>query len=65
MLQLLGTIIQWFIDGVTQIFNLITSIPKYIGVVVFYIEKMPMYVTVTLSLCVAALVIIKIKRLVL
>lgn len=66
MLDLLNTVVQWFVSGVENIINLITSIPSYVGYVSNFINLyIPGFMIPYIVLGFSAIVIIAIKRLIL
>lgn len=66
MLDLLNTVVQWFVSGVENIISLITSIPVYVGYVSNFISLyIPGFMIPYLVLGFSAIVIICIKRLIL
>lgn len=66
MLDLLNTIVQWFVSGVENIINIITSIPTYINYVNTYLNMaVPAFMLPFILLGFTAIVVIAIKRLIL
>lgn len=66
MLDLLNTIVQWFVSGVTNIINIITSIPTYINYVNTYLNMtVPAFMLPFILLGFTAIAVIAIKRLIL
>lgn len=65
MLDLLLTVIKWFVDGITNIVNFIINIPYYFNYVAAYIPFLPNSLVTVFSLCLIVFIVIKIKRLIL
>lgn len=65
MLDLLVTVIKWFIDGVTNILKFIVNIPTYFNYIAGYIHYLPNSLIAVFTLCLTVFIVIKIKRLIL
>lgn len=65
MLDLLNTIVQWIWQGLQNIFNILASIPVYIGKFTIYVNILPSQIAFRFAIRLTAIVIIKIKRLLL
>lgn len=65
MLDLIVTIIKWFIDGITNIIKFIVSIPSYFNYVSQFISFLPDSLVSIFVLCLTIFIVIKIKRLIL
>lgn len=64
MLDLLVTVIKWFIDGITNILKFIVSIPTYFNYIAGYIQYLPNSLIAVFTLCLTVFIVIKIKRLI-
>lgn len=64
MLDILYTLFQTVIHGITTILNAILSIPRYLGYVTRFIVTMPSFISIPLMIAITVAVIISIKRLV-
>lgn len=65
MLDLLNTVIHWFIQGILNIINFIRSIPVYVGYITSYITYLPTSLINIFTMAFAIFIVIKIKRLIL
>ena len=64
MLDILYSLFQTIIHGITTILNMILSIPRYVGYVSSFILTMPSFIYIPLMIALIACVLIHIKRLV-
>ena len=64
MLDILYSLFQTIIHGITTILNMILSIPRYVGYVTSFILILPAFIVAPLMIALLAAVLIKIKRLV-
>lgn len=64
MLDILYSLFQTIIHGITTILNMILSIPRYVGYVTSFIFKLPEFIYIPIMLVLLATIIIHIKRLV-
>lgn len=64
MLDILYSLFQTVIHGITTILNAILSIPRYLGYVTSFLLTLPSFITIPLMVAVTVAVIISIKRLV-
>ena len=64
MLDILYSLFQTIIHGITTILNMILSIPRYVGYVTSFILTLPSFIVAPLMIALLAAVLIKIKRLV-
>ena len=64
MLDILYSLFQTIIHGITTILNMILSIPRYVGYVTSFILTLPAFIVAPLMIALLAAVLIKIKRLV-
>ena len=64
ILNIIKTLFTWIINGIQDIFTIITSIPKYITVIRSYMNLIPSSILPYFIVMITAFVIIAIKRLV-
>lgn len=64
MLDILYSLFQTIIHGITTILNMILSIPRYVGYVTSFIVTLPGFIVAPLMIALLAAVLIHIKRLV-
>ena len=64
MLDILYSLFQTIIHGITTILNMILSIPRYVGYVSSFILTLPAFIVTPLMIALLACVLIHIKRLV-
>ena len=64
MLDILYSLFQTIIHGITTILNMILSVPRYVGYVTSFITTLPGFIVAPLMIALLAAVLIHIKRLV-
>lgn len=64
MLDIIYSLFQTIIHGITTILNMILSIPKYVTYLVGLIGLMPTFISVPILIVIIASIVIGLKRLV-